>query len=421
MKLLKVDTIAQVKEKLEGYFRGKDWKLEQVMLPEAIGRYTGEDIYAGEDLPAFTRSVVDGYAVVAKDTFGVSDTMPVFLTIVGEVKMGQGCDRALQPGETMYVPTGGILPQGADAMVMVEYVEKLDEETLGVYRAAAPGSGLMNRGDDFKAGDLLYPKGHRITVKDVGMLAGMGMAFLQVYAKPTVSILSTGDEVVSIIDKPGPGQVRDINSMTLSALAQQTGAKTGQIFLGKDSAQDLQEKLKYAIDRSDIVLLSGGSSAGNLDLTAETINAMGTPGVITHGIAMKPGKPTIVGVIEDEKCHCENRIPALAVGLPGHPMAAVIAYRVVVDYFIKKYYFHAEQEEVTVFARIAENLHAGEGRETFVLVRLEKADEGGLLAHPIHAKSGSISQLRDADGYVQMSDLSEGVEKGSVVEVKLFL
>ena len=442
MKLLKVDTIEEVMAKLKAYFAsaddtgtGEPGTSEEIPLYEAEGRYLAEEIYAAEDAPAFTRSVVDGYAVQARDTFGVSDSMPVFFSLAGEMEMGasrvtltgpaaQEAEAfVLRQGQAVYVPTGGMLPAGADAVVMVEFVEKLDEHTISVYKAVAPGSGLMERGADFSAGQRIYERGHRITVKDVGMLAVMGRGFVPVFARPRVSVISTGDEIVSVFEDPAPGQVRDVNSYTLAALVAGTGAEVERVALVRDDRQALELAFQEALNRSDIVLLSGGSSAGTKDMTAEIINSAGRPGVITHGIAMKPGKPTIVGVLREEKCCCQSR-PKLAVGLPGHPMAAIIAYRVVVDAFIRKYYFRNESPETVITARLAENIHAGEGRETFIFVKLRRTEEAGesvWAAEPIHAKSASLSQLRYADGYVRLSHLAEGAAAGTPAEVTLLI
>jgi molybdopterin molybdotransferase len=364
---------------------------------------------------------------VARDTFGTGESSPVFLNVAGAVEMGKPCTVRLEPGQAVYVPTGGMLPEGADAVVMVEYTEHLDDNTIAVYKPAAPNSGIMNRGDDFRQGQLLFRRGHRITVKDVGMLAAIGKARVSVFKKPRVSVLSTGDEIVDITEIPKPGEVRDINSHTIAAFAEATGAEIGTVEKVPDVDHRLKSALEAALAESDIVLLSGGSSAGNKDMTAETIDAMGRPGVVTHGVAMKPGKPTIIGIIETKTTEGLLR-NKLVVGLPGHPMAAIVAYDVIVNDFMRRYCFSNEEEPIRLTARITENIHAGEGRETYQLVSLKRPaagrhDETGAepewIAEPIHAKSGSISQLMMADGYVKISSLSEGVKVNSSVEVTL--
>lgn len=437
MKLLNVDTIEQVQEKLHGYFVDYKPMVETISIRFAVGRYLAQEITTDMDMPPFRRSVVDGYAVMAKDTFGVSDSIPVFLDVLGTVEMGQSCHLTLKPGQAIYVPTGGMLPSGADSMVMIEYVEKLDEKTIAVYKSATPNGGIMNQGDDFKLGQLLFEKGHRITKKDIGMMATVGCSQILVYEKAVISIISTGDEIIDITEVPQIGQIRDINSYTIAAFAEDAGAKIESMTIVKDTREQLTKAVSQALKNSHIILLSGGSSAGNKDMTADIIDEMGMPGVLTHGIAMKPGKPTIVGVLEQkDKDQMERQDGELdfnssstfrlAVGLPGHPMAAIMAYLVIVETFIKKYYFHNQGESFRVKARISENLHAGEGRETFQLVTLCKDQKSASIeadtdwvASPIHAKSGSISQLMYADGYIRMSALSEGLNAGEPVEVIL--
>jgi molybdopterin molybdotransferase len=426
MKLLNVDTIEEVHKKLKSYFQTASAQIEMVPLRQSVGRYLGEDIFSDVDMPQFRRSVVDGYAVLAKDTFGVSDSMPVFLEVAGTVDMGKACDIVLEPGQAVYVPTGGMLPQGSDSMVMIEYIEKLDEKTIAVYKPAAPNSKIMNPGDDFRKNEILFSKGHRIAAKDIGLLAAVGKAEVPVLKKPKMSILSTGDEIIEISEIPKPGEIRDINSSAVAAFAEKTGVDVRSVAIVEDSYEKLRMAVAEALKESDLVVLSGGSSAGTKDMTAEIIDSLGEPGVITHGIAMKPGKPTIIGVLAQKAqnsaggINCQSHCCKLVVGLPGHPMAAIIVYEVVVSSFIKQYYFYHKEEPLTVTAAITENIHAGEGRETYQLVSLKRDDALQWIAEPIHAKSGSISQLMLADGFVRIPSLSEGIDAKSRVEVVLF-
>ena len=422
MKLLKVDKIEEVRDKLKIYFDTEGFypPSEAVMLRDAVGRYLAAEICSDTDIPQFTRSVVDGFAVVAKDTYGTGESAPVFLDVVGTVAMGKPCEIRLEPGQAAYIPTGGMLPEGSDAVVMIEHTEYLDETTIAVYKPVAPNSGLMNQGDDFKKGQLLFRRGRRITVKDVGMFAAIGKDQVSVFKKPRVSILSTGDEIIDIAETPKPGQVRDINSFTIAAFAEATGAAVRFIEKVPDVKHQLRSALEDALAESDIVLLSGGSSAGNKDMTAEIIDSIGKPGVVTHGIAMKPGKPTIIGIIETQEPVTGKKRNKLVVGLPGHPMAAIVAYDVIVNDFMKKHCFCNEEEPIRLTARITENIHTGDGRETYQLVSLKRnSPEAEWIAEPIHAKSGSISQLMLADGYVRIPSLSEGVKINSSVEVTL--
>jgi molybdopterin molybdotransferase len=349
-----------------------------------------------------------------------------------------------------------MIPDGADAVVMVEYSEKLDDHTVAVYKAGSPGSGLTEAGDDFRRGELLFRQGHRIREKDVGVLAALGLTKLPVYCPPRVSVFSTGDEIIPAAQSPEPGEIRDINRHGLLSLLASIGVQTaaddtrqtsGDSGMSsrtlandaqntairpivKDDEADLAQNLQNCLKQSDIVILSGGSSAGNKDMTAQIIDGAGKPGVITHGLAMKPGKPTIIGVVDGK----------IIFGLPGHPAAALLVFKAVVEPFIQKYYFGCTERAIRVNAVLTENVHAGEGRETFLLVRLTEArDASGRmidgsraenghapdarsdfwLAEPIHAKSGAISQIARADGYVRIPSLSEGVNQGERVQVVL--
>lgn len=417
MKLLKVDTIKEIQEKLDAYFSALEKQTESIDLREACGRYLAEDVFADMDLPSFRRSVVDGYAVRGADTFGVSESVPVFLNVVGVVEMGEAAEFEIQPGETAYVPTGGMIPEGADAMVMVEHVEHLAEDLIGVGKPAAPNSNLTNTGDDYKEGDHFFRKGHRIQVKDIGLLASCGKARVHVYRKPRLSILSTGDELVDPSDKPSLCHIRDINAHAIDAFAKAAGAEVLSMKIISDDYEIYRKEADEALKHSDILIISGGSSAGNKDMTARVIDSLGRPGVITHGLAIKPGKPTVVGIFEN------NGQVKCAVGLPGHPMSAIIVYDVLVNQFLKKYFLGNTDLPQVISARVTENIHAGEGRETYQLVSLERTEDDNKqikwLARPVRAKSGSISQLMRADGYIVIETDSEGVEKDRSVEVVL--
>lgn len=409
MKLLKVDTVKEVQDKLDLYFRDMEKKTEFVDLAASCGRYLAEDVIADLDSPAFRRSVVDGYAVLAKDTFGVSDSIPVFLDVVGSVEMGKPTELKLQSGQAAYVPTGGMVPKGADSMVMIEHVDLLGD-SICVYKPTSPNTDLMNIGDDYHVGDLFFHKGHRIEIKDIGLLAACGKATLQVYQKPKISILSTGDELVGPAENPGPCQIRDINAYAIGAFAQSVGAEVLSRSILPDDWDVYRTAVVSALSMSDLVILSGGSSAGAKDMTEKVVDSLGEPGVITHGLAIKPGKPTIIGIIQDDK---ETKA---VIGLPGHPLSSIIVYDVVVNGFMKKYYLGNQETPKTQAATITENIHAGEGRETYQLVNLKRKEEE-WLAEPIRAKSGGISQLALADGYVVIPAGMEGVRAGQRVQV----
>jgi len=314
----------------------------------------------------------------------------------------------LKRGECVYIPTGGMIPQGVDAMVMIEYVEVLDDDSVAIQKPAAPGDGIISEGDDFKKGTLLLKKGHRVRTQDIGAMAAIGKVKVQVYKKPTISIISTGDELIDIQSEPNPGQVRDINSHAIAALAAVAGAEINSIFIASDNFELCKTKVMEALKESDIVLISGGSSAGSKDMTVDIINASGKPGVFVHGIAIKPGKPTIIAKINEKAVF----------GLPGHPLSAIIVFKAVVNDFIQRFYLKNSDKEETIMAFLDSNVHASEGRETYQMVNLIKESQG-YLAIPLYSKSGAVSILLKADGYFRIPVGKEGALKGEAVEVTL--
>lgn len=406
MKLLKVDTIDEVKKKLDIHFSDIIKQQEEVDVLDSVGRVLAEKVTSKINMPEFNRSVVDGYAVKASDTFGSSESMPTFFSVAGSVEMGKPISLTIKNGEAVYVPTGGMIPEKTDAVVMIEYVETLDEKSIAIYKSAAPGDGIMCEGDDFKKGDVLFERGHRIKSKDIGVLAAIGKSKVRVFKKPTISIVSTGDELVNINTMPTLGQVRDINSYSLSALAKRVGCDIHNITFVPDDFELCKKTVSSAIAESDIVLISGGSSAGAKDMTVDIINAVGKPGVFVHGIAIKPGKPTIIANVDNKAIF----------GLPGHPLSAIIVYKAVVEYFIRKYYLDSLEEEETIQAILSSNVHASEGRETYQMVKLEKTEDD-YFAIPLYSKSGAISILSNADGFIRINVNQEGVMKGEKVKV----
>ena len=418
MRLLKVDTLIEAENKLKEQFEGFDWRTLEIPLHESVGRYIAQDINSNENLPGFDRSVVDGYALRAKETVGAGESSPVFFDLTDSVEMGEIWQGELEEGYATYVATGGMVPRGADGVVMIEHTEKLDDHVIAIHTPVAPLEGVMSFDEDISKGQNLYKKGHRIRPVDVGVLAAIGTAVIFVFDEPVVSVVSTGDEIVSIIENPIPGKVRDVNSFALASLVQETGCRIGGVYLIEDDAAKLEAILKEALTHSDLVLMSGGSSQGHKDHSQQVIDSLGKPGVITHGLALKPGKPTILGIIEDTHCTCCNR-KTLVAGLPGHPVAAIGVYHLLIEPFIKRTFFKCEEKPVQIKGALMENLAAGEGRETLITVRLEKTKKV-YSVYPIHGKSGAISQLLSGDRYLVIPSGQEGLLEGSVVDVTLF-
>jgi molybdopterin molybdotransferase len=407
MKLLKVDTIQQVMEKMEYHFGDIVLLNEAINIETAVGRTAAEDVYSQYNIPDFNRSTVDGYAIVASDTFGVTDSIPVFLDILGQVDMGKSTDIAISKGKTVYVPTGGMIPQGADAMVMVEYIEEMDSSTIAVYSSTAPGENVIKIGDDVTKGDKLIHKGKLIKPQDIGALTAAGIRQINVFEKPRAAVISTGDEIADPFGEIHFGEVRDINTYTLSAMLEDMGAAVTVKSVIKDEYELLRSAVEAALENNHIVIVSGGSSVGTKDVTAKVIDSMGDPGVFVHGMAVKPGKPTIVG---------KARGKALF-GLPGHPVSAVIVFKVLIGHFIEKL-MNRQNSKLMIPAVCSINVHSSPGKETFQMVELQQT-ENGYLAVPLHGKSGAISLVSRAQGFVRIPHNKEGIGKGEIVMVEL--
>ncbi|HHT50444.1 MAG TPA: molybdopterin molybdenumtransferase MoeA [Eubacteriaceae bacterium] len=404
--MLKVDTIGNTRKKILEQFSDLTVLPEVVELEEGIGRIVYEDIFSPFDVPEFNRSTVDGYAVVSKDTFGVSESLPVFLDVIDSVEMGKVAEKDLKTGQAIYVPTGGMIPKGADGMIMIEYVENLDKNTIAVYRTVAPGEGIIFKGEDIRSKELLIKKGKKLSPQDIGAIAAMGINQIKVFQKPRVAIISTGDEIVPPGERVKFGQIRDINTYSLGALIENLGGTITQRLLIADDFNLIKEKLDKVLDNNHIVLISGGSSVGLKDVTAKVIDDLGEPGVFVHGLAVKPGKPTIIGKVKNKAVF----------GLPGHPVSAMIICRIIVGFLINRMISGENIEDVYLEAISKENIHSSPGKETYQMVELIRED-GKVYAQPIYGKSGSISTLIHADGFIRINQNTEGVNKGDKVWV----
>ncbi len=393
---------------------------EEVPLGSSLGRIIASDIASPEDLPEFDRSTMDGFAVRSADTFGAAESRPALVTIVGDIAMGTMPDRTLSKGEAMKIATGGALPKGADAVVMLEQTQAVDALQIEVVKAVAPLENVVQAGDDIKKGEPILSRGHRMRPQDAGALAGVGITRILVFARPQVAIINSGNEVVPAEATPAPGQVRDINSYNLEGLIVQAGGIPVKRGIIPDDYDRLREALEAACKDFDLVLMTGGSSVGTGDLTAKVINDLGRPGVVVHGVSVKPGKPLIMGVIA---------LPAKQVpvfGLPGHPAAVSICF----ELFVKPVLARMSGEEPSpaladvpayrsVKAKLARSISSSPGREDHVRVTLEKNDDG-LWARPVFGASGLISTLVKAVGTVVVPVNKIGIEAGEEVEVRLF-
>ncbi|MGN1015468.1 MAG: gephyrin-like molybdotransferase Glp [Faecousia sp.] len=378
---------------------------EIVSLSAAMGRVLAQDIAASEYVPDFDRSTVDGFAVRASDTFGCTDAIPAILPLQSTVLMGEGADFPLNPGECVAVPTGGAVPKGADGVVMLEYTEAYGDGTIGVSKPAAPGMNLIFRGDDVYPGKVILRKGRVLSSADIGALAAIGRVRFPVVKKLTVGVISTGDELVPPEVRPGPGQVRDVNSPMLEAMLTAFGCTVINYGIVIDDEALLSETVKKAVRECDAVLLSGGSSVGVKDAACRIIESLGQ--LLLHGIAIKPGKPTILGKAGAKPL----------VGLPGHPVAA---------YFITKLFAlpllgrltGRDMTAYTVTAKVTESISANHGRAQYHCCRLTRKDRA-VYAQPIRGKSGLITTLAGADGYFCIDRDCEGLPQGAEVQVTI--
>ncbi len=406
MELLKVDTIDAARDKLIKAMTEKQPELIKLKLLSARGYIAARDHYSNEQVPDFRRSSVDGYAVVSNDTMGANESLPVFVQIVDEVIMGNPAKKEIHTGECVYVPTGGMIPKGANAMVMVEYCELFGSEQIAIYNAVPFGGNIVLEGEDIKKGDLVIKQGTKLYSKEIGVMACLGITEVEVYKPYKITIISTGDELISLDDKPSLGKVRDINSYSISAMAQNQGFDVLQTMVINDDEQALKKAVSDAMQASDIVVISGGSSQGKKDATKKIIDELTGEGAFTHGLALKPGKPTILGYEKKEK--------VLLVGLPGHPTAAILVFELLIIWLWK--YITHQPKEKSVFAKITTNLAGAPGKMSCQLVKLIK-NEMEYLAEPIYGKSGLITSLSSSDGYIIIEQNKEGIKKDEVVEV----
>ncbi|HHW01128.1 MAG TPA: molybdopterin molybdenumtransferase MoeA [Clostridiaceae bacterium] len=407
--MLDVKSVDEVMKIIDSSFGDFSIGTEFVNIREAVGRITAEDIIADEDIPGFDRSTVDGYAVIAADTFGASDSLPAQLELAGEVLMGEKPLFRLERGQAAIIPTGGELPPNSNAVVMLEYTDNYDDGFIYINKAVAPGNGVIFRGDDVRSGSVVIKANRRLRPQDIGLLAAMGKQHICVKKKLKVGIVSTGDEIVDITEKLSGAKVRDVNSYFLYSALLSYGAEP--VFYGviRDSYEEIRQAVERMLNECDIGLISGGSSVGARDETCKVIDSFGEPGVLVHGIAAKPGKPTIIGKVGNKAL----------IGLPGHPGAVFFIFNIFVLHLMEVMNGTEKSEVRYVKAKMAVNYPSNEGREEFLPVKLEKRSEG-FLAWPVFSKSGLISLLSLADGYVRICRNSEGLTAGQETEVILF-
>ena len=396
-----------VAEALAGFRPARRTPAETIPLTDALHRIPAAPVTAAHPLPGFARSTVDGYAVRAADTYGVSEGLPGYLDVAGAIRMGAAPDVAVSPGTAVAMPTGGMLPPGADAVVMIEYTAEAMSGTIEVVRPVAPGDGVIRADEDAAPGTAIVPAGRPLRAQDLGMLAAAGVTSVTVHARPVVTVFSTGDEVVPP-DTAAlmPGQVRDATAVALAALITEAGGDPVPGGIVADDPGLLEAALRLALDGSDLIVVSAGSSVGARDETATAVGRLGEPGIWCHGLAIKPGKPTLLAQCAD--------VPVI--GLPGNPRSALVVFRLIGMPLVRLVAGCTLQPaEATVRARLDRDLASATGRLDVVQVRVS-----GGCASPVFGMSALLSVLTTADGYVIIPEEATGLAAGTEVDVTLY-
>jgi molybdopterin molybdotransferase len=399
-----------VSQALAGFRPSRRTRIETVPREAALGRVPASAVVSGSALPGFARSTVDGYAVRAADTYGAGDSLPAYLDLAGAVRMGAGADIAVRSGTAVQIPTGAAIPTDADAVVMVEYTQVTMPGVIEVTRPVAVGEGVVRADEDVAVGAEIAPAGRPLRAQDLGMLAAAGVTEVAVHARPRVAIVSTGDEVVPPeTERLSPGQVRDATASALAAMVTEAGGEPSPRGIVSDDAEALAKTLQAALDDCDLVVVSAGSSVGARDQTADAVESLGAPGVYCHGLAIKPGKPTLLA-------DCDG-VPVI--GLPGNPLSALVVFRMVGLPVLRCVAgITVTPPEPTTTAALSREVASAAGRLDVVQVQL--SDGPDRIATPLFGFSALLSLLTSADGYVVIPEAATGLDAGSTVTVTMY-
>jgi molybdopterin molybdotransferase len=407
MEFLNAITAQEALEQIRS-FPLQELKSCTVATEKALGRVLAKDITAAEDIPPFSRSLVDGYAVMVKDTYGARETSPAFLYVVGQVAVGEASVLPVQEGQAIYIATGAMIPAGADGVVMQEYT-RLASDAVEVTKTLRKGENIVFAGEDIRKDAMVLTKGTELGPFDLGVLSALGVKESEVFNKPRIGLISSGNEIVSIETAlPPPGTVRDINRYAIAGLMERAGCEVNFLGIARDTIEDISEKLTRAAEDFDLILVSGGSSKGQADFITDCIERLGGE-VLFHGINIKPGKPTIFATLRDKPVF----------GLPGHPVSCSMVVIRFVLAMIKRMKGDIRPNLPGLIGVLSINIPSSYGVEEYVRVHVDKDGEN-VTVTPLFAKSSVISTLSKADGYVVVSEGKEGLEQGESVEVNLF-
>lgn len=400
MDFFNIVTVEEARSIIMENFNNYKFDVEFIDLLHSTDRILSSDVYSSIDVPEFNRSTVDGYGIIVEDSHGATESIPSILNVLGEVKMGESTQLEIKSGEAVYIPTGAMLPKGTTGVIMIENTELMDSDTLLIYKPISKGENIIFKGDDTKRGDIALKKGRSTTPEVVGVLASLGKSKVEVYKKPRFYIISTGDEVIDLDAELTIGKVRDINTYALYSLINKLGCEVVGRKIVADNYELLRREVEKGTTLADIVLLSGGSSVGTRDFTDKVISSFDGKGVLVHGLAIKPGKPTIIGEGNGK----------LIIGLPGHPVSSIVVFKAIVENYINEKLGN-DIIPSQVRAIMDYNFPSSPGKETYHMVTLRTEGER-YYASPTFGKSGMITLLSKSQGYIVIKDYEEGINNG---------
>lgn len=378
------------------------YESEKIDIGDSFNRTLAKDVKSGIDVPPFDRAAMDGFAVKAEDTYDAGKFDPVDLEVVDNIHAGEEADVVIKEGQCVQIATGAPMPEDADAVVMVEQTEKV-EDVVDIYRPVHPGENVSPKGEDIDSGEIVLREGDRLSHAKIGALAAMGKQHVEVYKKPKIGIIPTGDEVVPLNEELKPGQIYDVNSYTLSSLVKENGGEPIRSNIIQDTIDRLKKEIEEKSQDMDMILFSGGSSVGDKDIVVDAIESIGK--VIFHGVKLKPGKPTLFGKVGD----------TVVIGMPGYPTSCLNTALRLIRPAIRNMAHLPEVKEATVDAVLDKRVVSSLGRQQYMTVKLDNGK-----AYPVYKQSGAITSMADADGYFEIPENVELVDKGEKIEVIMF-